>query len=572
MSRPSFTNGKETYIVAHVTFKPGGDMRREGNVVVIVIIVVAMAFSLFLIIPFGGRVGLFREATISFLFRKPPRFISLEVSVNKMPYTIKAGNALKIRGDETLVINTINANTFFGRYLTVDIAGFGKPNDLHEPLQTSEIRKQLLEAGIKSIPIDVYYIDRLIAKVPIEIEIAEDDFMKRLAKAQDVNEKIALLRSAYATFPENNYFLDSLDALLSEKGNYEALVGIYKSILDKDPENAKALERLSTYYIKLHLFDEALAINKKIVEQGKPTTSTYRHMAYIAGEQGNLSERIIYLEKAHELDKGNEEIILDLGKSYEDRGEKAKTMDLYRSAVGTAKKKEVLVPVIQDALQRKDYKEAEPLLKRYISLYPSDKNAVAQLGQLMGNIGDPKAQIAYYQKALALSPHDPVIMYNLAVSYDKAGNEKEALKTYTMLLKVKPDDTDALSRAALLSLKLGRNADAYTYYASLTRKKGTKENLKGLVSAAVALRDEDRIIEACKRYLKIGKDYDVAMSLGYAYEAKAAAKKGREKAKLLNDALNAYTLAKGLNPSSDKAQQKYLDTKIEIMRLMKYPS
>jgi Flp pilus assembly protein TadD len=295
-------------------------------------------------------------------------------------------------------------------------------------------------------------------------------------------------------------------------------------------------------------------------------------MAYIAGEQGNLSERIIYLEKAHELDKGNEEIILDLGKSYEDRGEKAKTMDLYRSAVGTAKKKEVLVPVIQDALQRKDYKEAEPLLKRYISLYPSDKNAVAQLGQLMGNIGDPKAQIAYYQKALALSPHDPVIMYNLAVSYDKAGNEKEALKTYTMLLKVKPDDTDALSRAALLSLKLGRNADAYTYYASLTRKKGTKENLKGLVSAAVALRDEDRIIEACKRYLKIGKDYDVAMSLGYAYEAKAAAKKGREKAKLLNDALNAYTLAKGLNPSSDKAQQKYLDTKIEIMRLMKYPS
>lgn len=545
-------------------------MRRNGNVVVIIILIIAIAFSLFLIVPLGGRVGLLREQTISFLFQKPPRFMALQVSVNKIPYVIKAGESLKIRGDETLVINRIDANTFFTRYLTVDIAGFGKANDLHEPIQTAEIRKQIVSAGIRSIPIDVYYIDHPIAKVPLVIEIAEDDFMKRLVKAKDTTEKIAILRSAHATFPDNVYFLDTLEALLLEKGDYDALVGIYKALQVREPENPKVLQRLSRYYIKLGLLTDAMSLNRKLVEQGRATAETYQNMAAIANEQGNLEERVANLERAYELDKGNEDIILELGRAYEDTGNKAKAMDLYRSVAPWAKKKEILVPVIEDALERKDFKAAEPLLKRYVGLYPTDKNAVAQLGQLMGNIGDPQGQIAYYQKAAKMSPNDPVLLYNLAVSYTKAGRDKEALQTFITLLRKRPDDADALAGAAALSLKTGQYDESYRYYSVLVQKNPSPDNLKGLVSAAAFLRDPDKVIAACTQYLKRQKDYDIAMQLGNAYEAKAQGKKGRERAQILNEALDAYKLASRLKPT-DQAIQKRTDVQKEIWNLMKRP-
>lgn len=546
-------------------------MRRNGNVAVIIIIILAVAFSLFLIIPFGGRVGLLREATISFLLRKPPRFISMEFNLNKIPGSVNAGGALTIKGDETLVVNRINANTFFTRYLTVDIPGFGKSNDLHEPIQTAEIRKQLLSAGLRSIPIDVYYINHPIAKIPLVIEVSAEEFMNRLSKAKDVQEKLSILRSAVASFPDNPHFQNNLEQLLVQQADYDGLVRLYKTILEREPGNLKAQERLSGYYVKLGRLDEARDIDAAIVGQGGSSAETYRRMALIAEKQGRQEERIANLEKAHALERNNEEVIIDLGKAYTDAGESAKMMELYRTAAPIARRKEILVPVIQDALERKDFKEAEPLLKRYVGLYPNDKNAVAQLGQLMGNLGDPSSQIEYYQKASRLSPGDPILLYNLAVAHDKAGNAKEALAAYKAMLRIKPGDADALPRAAALSLKTGQHADAYRYYSALVKKNKSRDNLRGLLSAATGLRDTDKIIGAANEYLKKSKDYGVAMQLGYAHEAKAEALKGRARARALNEALDAYSLAMRLNPSSEKAGQKIVDLKIEILRLMKNP-
>jgi hypothetical protein len=127
-------------------------MGRKGNTVLIILLVVSIGFILFLAVPLGGRLGQFREETISFIFRKPPRFISMELSVNGFPKIIKAGESMKITGTETIVIKKINANTFFDKYLTADVVGFGKDNDLRGPNDTSLVRKQLMDAGDKVRP------------------------------------------------------------------------------------------------------------------------------------------------------------------------------------------------------------------------------------------------------------------------------------------------------------------------------------------------------------------------------------------------------------------------------------
>ncbi len=544
-------------------------MQSKWNTVIAIIVVIAIAFSLFLIVPLGGSLGLLREATISFIFRKPPRFISFEVDVEGIPQRVKAGESLKIKGGETIIITKVHANTFFDSYLTADVEGFGKQNDLNEPIDTAEIRDQLMKAGIRSVPIDIYYLDHKITKIPLEIELVEQDFLDQLKAAKSDDEKISILRSAHASFPQNGYFLEMLDKLLSAKEDYQSLVSIYKGVVESDPANMTAYSNLSRYYIKLGQFDEALAMCQKIVDADKADAEIYRRMAYIAGEKGDFDNRVTFLKKALELDKRNESVILDLAKTYEQAGRSQDALDVYNSASQTTNDKEILVPLIQDSLKKQDYKKAGELLKRYVRFYPQDKNAVAQLGMVMGKLGDTKSQTTYYQKAVELSSNDPVLWYNLGVARDKEGDQKGALEAFARVLRIKPDDSDSLVSAATISLKLGHYKEAYGYYSSLVKKTGKKEHMKGLVSAAVGMKDSDMIIDACTQYLNKNRDYDVALTLAYTYEDRASKGDIPKKIADLNSALDAYKMALKINPQSKIAKEKIPELRIETLKLRK---
>ncbi len=542
-------------------------MGKKGNVVLVVMLVIVIAFLFFLSVPLGGKIGLLREATISFIFRKPPRFISMEVNVDGQDKTIKAGETLQISGNETIIITKVNANTFFDSYLTADVVGFGKANDLHEPIYASEIRKQLISAGIRSMPIDIFYIERNIAKIPLEIELTREDFSRRINEAENFDDKIAILKNAHATFPKDRDFLDSLDDLLSKKGDYETLAGIYRGVVDADPEDMNAHARLANYYIKLGLMKEAMAMNQKIIDAERATAVTYRRMAYIAGQLGDFEKRVGYLNKALELDKGNDSIILDLAKTYEQAGKTKEALAIYKAAATSARDKEILIPVIEDALKNKQYKDARTALERYVSYYPEDKNAYAQLGMISGRLGDTSAQITYYKKAVDLSPKDALLLYNLGTAYEKAGKSKEALATFKQVLKIKQGDKDSLRKAAYLSQNLGNYKDAYSLYQALVAVDDKLEYKKGLVSASVGLKDHDKIIDACNAYLKSKKEHDVAITLAYAHEARAATKQGKERLNDLEAALDAYRLALKINPQSAKAKEKIPELRIETIKL-----
>jgi len=489
--------------------------------------------------------------------------------VEGIPQVVKAGESMKIKGGETVLIRKIHANTFFDSYLGADIAGFGKPNDLNEPIDTAEIRNQLMGAGIRSVPIDIYYIDRKIAKVPLEMELSEQNFMDQLKSARSDEERIAILRSAHATFPASVSFLEMLESLLSSKEDYQSLVAVYKAISDANPANMTALSNLSRYYIKLGRFDEALAMCNKIVEAGKADAAVYRRMAYIAGEKGDFEGRVAYLKKALELDRNSDEVVIDLAKTYEQAGLKRQALDVYASASKTASDREILVPLIKEALQKNDYAKARELLERYVGLYPQDKNATAQLAMVMGKLGDTKSQVDYYQKAVRLSPANSVLWYNLGVAREKNGDPKGSLEAYAKALQLKPGDLDSLQGAARSSLRIGQYKDAYGYYSALVKRNGGRENMKGLVSAAVGLKEQDKIIEACTLFLRKNRDHDVAITLAYAYESRAANRDTRGRLDDLNKALEAYKIAKGVNPQSKVAGEKIPELSIEIIKLRK---
>ncbi len=185
----------------------------------------------------------------------------------------------------------------------------------------------------------------------------------------------------------------------------------------------------------------------------------------------------------------------------------------------------------------------------------------------MGKLGRTEAQTEYYSRAADMNPNDPVVLYNLAVTYEKSGKNESALEIYKKVLAIKPGDRDSLARAAILSQRAGDFKSSYDYYQRLVKIDGSREFRKGLISAAVGLKDTDRIIDASSSYLKVARDHDAAITLAYAYETRADSKTGKQKLEDLNAALDAYRLALKINPRSKKAQEKIPELKIETIKL-----
>lgn len=109
------------------------------------------------------------------------------------------------------------------------------------------------------------------------------------------------------------------------------------------------------------------------------------------------------------------------------------------------------------------YDEAASLFEKAISLNPSFATAYQWYGGLFGEMSDPEAGLAHYQKAWSLDPRSRIIGLNLALHLDGLGRRIEALELVESVLEFAPDFPDGLVLMLQLQIVTG-NCDAVTHY------------------------------------------------------------------------------------------------------------
>ncbi len=198
----------------------------------------------------------------------------------------------------------------------------------------------------------------------------------------NIQEGIDLLQKARKLDPKGVEVLFKLATTYEEQEQYPEAMAIYKELLAGDADNRKAMRALRDIMIKLSHWDDALALQKRIikataagpkVDQEKQTLLQLRYeVARQALEQNELDQAIDACRDIIKQDAGSTPARVTLG-------------DAYRQADRFA-----------DAA--KVYQEGYRALKKSVFL--------ARLEDLYINAEDPAALLAFYRAQMEQDPQD----------------------------------------------------------------------------------------------------------------------------------------------------------------------
>ena len=103
----------------------------------------------------------------------------------------------------------------------------------------------------------------------------------------------------------------------------------------------------------------------------------------------------------------------------------------------------------------RDFQQADRLFKRVKQLNPSFATAYQWHGGLLGEMGDPLAGLASYQKAWSLDPRSRIIGYNLAYRLWALDRVDEAVNVVAQVLEFAPEFPDGLDLLMMLKITKG---------------------------------------------------------------------------------------------------------------------
>lgn len=99
-------------------------------------------------------------------------------------------------------------------------------------------------------------------------------------------------------------------------------------------------------------------------------------------------------------------------------------------------------------------------IKKYLEIYPENKEALSLAGKVESVSGDNLKAIEYFTNNLKLHPNDPQCYIDRANSYFISRSWEWAINDYSMSLDLKPDNPDVWLNKGISLLNLARGEDA----------------------------------------------------------------------------------------------------------------
>jgi len=306
--------------------------------------------------------------------------------------------------------------------------------------------------------------------------------------------------------PSETRYRALLADIYYEGGEKEKSDSIYKEIIEKDPDN---IESQLLYLMNLVYKKEYSGISgflntvfeSDLVEKERKVSlagTLLQDTAYVKENKSSVEESLIILEKKYPED----EAVLSLRPAmYEIAEDTDNAIARYEEVLKTVKpgyyiseklillyaqKKEYeklynLASVYSAennrsllgkvyyavaAMELKKYDVAETELKKALILAGNDKELKVQVLTMMGDLKyrmkDVESSYKYYEEALALAPHDVLVLNNYAYFLAEGNRDlKKALKMAEEVMEKEGDNDTYIDTYAWVLYKLGKRKEAY---------------------------------------------------------------------------------------------------------------
>ncbi len=235
-----------------------------------------------------------------------------------------------------------------------------------------------------------------------------------------------------------------------QAGRFAAAEGLYRQVLDSDPDNAEALRLLGVLAQQHGKFDLALELQTRAVAlQGTADQHQCLGSAYEA--LGRLDEAEASYRQALALNPAQSEALLNLGNVFLRRGNRALALRCYEEAVRLAPNSPLAHYSHGNILAQTGQGDAAlASYRRALEIAPTMAPVHAALSKLLQERGELLAAITHARRWVTLKPDNPQAHNNIGFLQFLRGDFGPALDSYRKALALAPDFAQAHNNIGVL--------------------------------------------------------------------------------------------------------------------------
>ena len=321
-----------------------------------------------------------------------------------------------------------------------------------------------------------------------------------------------------------------------KEGKLQEAERLYRTVLQSQPAHPDANHNLGVLAVFVNKADAALPLFKTALEANPKIEQFW--LSYIDA---------LIKEKQFE----NAKQVLEQGKKQGVAGEKLNALEAQLASINqtenvdSASPSQTQLSSLLEHYQNGRHADAESLAMSITQQFPEHQFGWKILGIILGQTGRITEALVAIQKAVALTPADAEVHYNLALALQKLDRLEEAEASYRQAVAMKPDYAEAHNNLGSTLKELGRLEGAEeSYRQAIAMRPDYAEALSNLGATLQLL---GRLDEAEASYRQA-----VAMKPGYA-EAHNNLGSALKELGRLGEAEASVTQAISLKPDFAKA-------------------
>jgi tetratricopeptide (TPR) repeat protein len=243
-------------------------------------------------------------------------------------------------------------------------------------------------------------------------------------------------------------------------------------IIERDPNSPDGYSLRAAANMNRKQFDRAAEDIRKAIEVAPQSPIGYTQLGNLQMVQNHFGEAEKSYAQALDRDTSSPDALAGLMNAYFADKQPDKAVAAANAQIAKSGNSSAFYDLLGTALfnEKKDLKGAETALQKSVALDKNNSDALLKLGQVQVAEGSTDNAIATYQNALKDNPREPSFYILTGELYESKQDWDKAKQSYQKALEISPENPVASNNLAYVMLQTGGNVDVALSLAQTARR------------------------------------------------------------------------------------------------------